>query len=679
MGAVQGAAAATWYVATNGNDGAAGTTWATAKQTIQVAIDAAHAADTVWVSNGVYKTGGRVPPQQIACRARVVIDKRLLVQSVNGASNTVIMGLGPIGDTAVRCLWMTNSSTLVGFTLTNGFTTALNGYEDDKGGGVYCGGGAAIVSNCVIAGCSSFDQGGGMYEGTAKNCAFIGNTSAQNGGGSSQADLSDCTLRDNWGDSGGGVFGGTHVNCHFLGNITGKWGNGGGAYLATLHDCVLSGNIATDGGGGGTSYCDLYNCLFSGNSASGGGASDSDDAFNCIFQNNFASDSGGAAYGGNLYYCTFKGNLATWGGGVYDAQVYSCVFVANAASGGGGGFYGYGGIYGDLFNCTLYANINGGAQHGHAARNTISFQNTVCDFAEMGAVNFCYTNDPLFVAASAGNFQLQPTSPCLNAGLNAFAYTNTAPYDYYGNTRISGGTVDIGACEYQTSAQILASAGPNGTISPSGWVQVAQGGSQSFTMIPNPYYQVQSVLKNGAGAGAVTNLVWSNVVGVCSISAAFAPMTTANGTPLWWLASYGWTQNVAVADSADPDGDGLPTWREYQVGTDPNNPNTDGDQFNDGVEVSAGMNPTQNDSVFYAAILGHSGLFSLYTTNSVGDLSMGCAMLNVISNKVSVSLTLQGRDSLTSGSWTNVGSSVFWEAPVSADKCFYRFRGTPTP
>src|SRR5262249_20223674 len=57
--------------------------------------------------------------------------------------------------------------------------------------------------------------------------------------------------------------------------------------------------------------------------------------------------------------------------------------------------------------------------------------------------------------------------------------------------------------------------------------------------------------------------------------------------------------NFTAADGtgplADPDGDGLPTWRELLIGTDPLNPDTNGDGLLDGVSVDAGLSPTNPD------------------------------------------------------------------------------------
>ena len=101
---VQASVGATYYVATNGSDAADGTNWATAKQTIQAAIDLSVASDTALVSNGVYATGGQVM-SGLALTNRVYISEGVTVQSVNGPAVTTIVGAyDPVttnGDAAV--------------------------------------------------------------------------------------------------------------------------------------------------------------------------------------------------------------------------------------------------------------------------------------------------------------------------------------------------------------------------------------------------------------------------------------------------------------------------------------------------------------------------------------------------------------------------------------------------
>lgn len=118
-------------------------------------------------------------------------------------------------------------------------------------------------------------------------------------------------------------------------------------------------------------------------------------------------------------------------------------------------------------------------------------------------------------------------------------------------------------------------AGANGTITPSGTVVVAYDASPSFVVKGEPYYHVGAIATNGgaipgSGGPAVTNWTWAHVTDDGTAYATFAENRTSRGTPEWWLAAHGLTNNApAVEEATDLDEDGAPAWSEFFAGTDP--------------------------------------------------------------------------------------------------------------
>jgi hypothetical protein len=215
---------------------------------------------------------------------------------------------------------------------------------------------------------------------------------------------SNCVLRDNVARAGGGAYRGTLVGCLLVNNLASD--QGGGAWGGTLNGCTLADNWSGSSGGGVASG--VLN--------------------NCLLTDNRTTVAGAGAEGGVLRNCTL---------------------VGNSSFGTGGGV-----VQGRLANCIVYGN-RGMQGLGNYTESTLDYCCTT-PLPTNGAGNI--NADPRFADLMAGDFRLSSSSPCLNAGDSAYVTNRT---DLEGNSRIVGGTVDLGACEYQ---------GPGSAIS-CAWLQ----------------------------------------------------------------------------------------------------------------------------------------------------------------------------------------------------------------
>ena len=149
--------------------------------------------------------------------------------------------------------------------------------------------------------------------------------------------------------------------------------------------------------------------------------------------------------------------------------------------------------------------------------------------------------------------------------------------------------------------------------------------------------------------------------GLNSSGQAGYPTTSVNPKACTPISSF-----LIISALADLDGDGLPTWRERELGTDPNRADTDGDGMPDGWEVNNNLNPLVNDAATDPDGDGFTNLYEYQHGTNPNDYYNGAQFnLNVFSGD---------RQNSPPGSWlpqplivqvTNTSQAPFVNAPVT--------------
>jgi PKD repeat protein len=315
----------------------------------------------------------------------------------------------------------------------------IDSNEADGGGGIYCDSSSPLISGCTIKdnlASGAAGTGGGIYlftgsNVTITNCAMSGNSAAYYGGGiyseRSTPTITGCRI----GADGA--------------NTSGELGGGISLYIssAVITNCTIMNNTALKLGGGmdcwNNSNAAITNCLIANNSttsaASGDGNGGGIDIYeasptlnNCTVANNMATNNGG---GMNCFISTpVLNNTIVWGN-IADSDT-STEGLGNQ-------------IYADrseLTPCTVTLNYSDYADNSIDSNN-IKGSGTV-------TANNCIVSDPLFVDAGSGDYHLQSTSPCVDAGSNALVPAGiTTDLDGPPKVRIYNSVVDMGAYEYQ--------------------------------------------------------------------------------------------------------------------------------------------------------------------------------------------------------------------------------------
>lgn len=375
-----------YYVSPEGDDQNDGSSWSSAKRTIQEAINVAAKSilsgqqKVIWVEQGMYTLNSAIEFKQgINIYGGFAGNETLLEQRdwVNHITTIDANAGSDIRRVIVQTIDFSSLTSFDGFILTNGSVPGKGGAAIIRSNGV--------LTHCTVSGNFAGWYGGGIY--------LMRGSRVENS-----------TITANNSDTGGGVYlnmGGEVANCFIINNTA--W-SGGGAFLnekGVLSNNLIQGNSTSYAGAGVSAFLggSIINCTITGNSGAqiGGGVNcENQDGWggdpviisNCIIWNNLADADQQVSTNGNQYI-SFMNNS-----------------IQNASQ--------------IIWGSVVHENTSDLDE----SNNSIS--------------------GPNFTNPETNDYTLTDKSPCVNAGNNDYV---NEEYDLAGEIRIKESVVDNGAYE----------------------------------------------------------------------------------------------------------------------------------------------------------------------------------------------------------------------------------------
>jgi predicted outer membrane repeat protein len=633
-----------------------GLTWLTAYTTIEAGIIYSDPGDEVWVAEGVYNEVRHNETGSLIMRDGIDLYGGFRGPGSGPSDDrnweiyetTIDGSTARNGEPAYHVVYGANNATIDGFFITGGYADGASGYPNwndrSDGGGMHNFETSPVVANCTfVDNYAKFGGGGMLNESCAPevvNCTFRDNEAGDNGGGMYNRRalpiITDTVFSGNYAKTrGGGVYAEsssviTMEDCLVADNN--GYRGGGGVYLweseLKMRDCRLQNNDSSNGSGGGI-YCSLSqieiensDILLNNVDDYGGGIYSNECSIN-LASSRFRENSSGRMGGGVYNYrssltatnCIFDEN--TTGGAISivmrdddeSVSLMNCTFYGNAITevfiDGVPLYAGAIDISGTtdvsqvvVTNCILAGNEPDEIAYGEYAPPTVTYSNIV-SFHPMDLGDYAYEGegninaDPRFVNAGDRDFRLIEGSACIDAGVDACA--GTPRTDIEGTWRPQGAGVDMGAYEY-----VFSTADTDG-----------DGMSDDDEGTDDPDEDgVPNYLDTDSDDDGLPDVEEGPGDGDCDGLPSHVDLDSDNdGIDDYSEVTIGFDPYDSADGLADDDADGLIASEEYALGTDWDNPDTDGDTVTDGWEVAYGLDPTVNDS---ADDVDEDGLPTIY-------------------------------------------------------------------